>query len=445
MTVPETRYARADGVHLAYQLYGSGAIDLVHVAEFWHSIEAQWLEPRSAAFLERLGSFARVVSFDKRGTGLSDPVALTEAHTMESWMDDVLTVAEAANLDRPALLGTGGGGMMAMLFAASFPERVRALILYNSGARVMQAPDYPWGNDEAQEREFLRRLHETWGRGTFVDIVAPSQIGDPAFREWWARYERLGATPGSIRVIRPMLQQTDVRGVLEAIRVPTLVLHRTDSRLYGVEQGRHLADHIDGARFVELPGSDHLPFLGDAEAVLEEIEEFLTGARHERTPDRVLATVLFTDIVGSTERAASLGDRAWAELLARHHGRVREELARFRGREVDTAGDGFLATFDGPGRAIHAARAIREALAELGLEIRAGLHTGEIELEASDVRGIAVHIGARVAATAGPGEVLVSSTVRDLVAGSGIEFEDRGTHELKGIPGEWRLFAVSSA
>jgi pimeloyl-ACP methyl ester carboxylesterase len=441
--LPEINYAREGGVYLAYQVFGHGAVDLVHVAEFWHSIEAQWMEPRAAAFLERLGSFARVASFDQRGTGLSDPIALSEAHTMERWMDDVHTVIGAAGFVRPALFGTGGGGLMAMLYAASFPDRVRALVLYNSGARVTRAPDYPFGSDERWEADFMARVREGWGRGAFVDVVAPSQVGDAAFRAWWARYERLGSTPGAVHVLRPMLRGTDLRDVLPAIRVPTLVLHRTESRLFDVGQGRHLAENIPGARFVELPGGDHLPFLGDADAVLEEIEEFLTGARHDREPDRVLATVLFTDIVGSTEWAASLGDRAWKDLLARHHERVREALGRFRGREIDTAGDGFLATFDGPGRAIHAARAIGEAVGELGLEIRAGLHTGEVELSGARIGGIAVHIGARVAASAAPGEVLVSSTVRDLVAGSGIGFEDRGAHELKGVPGEWRLFAVT--
>jgi class 3 adenylate cyclase/pimeloyl-ACP methyl ester carboxylesterase len=442
MEPPVTRYAESGDVLVAYQELGEGDLDLVYCAEFWHSIEAQWMEPRFEAFLRRLGSFARLICFDQRGTGLSDPVPSSELPTLEQWMDDVRAVMDAAGSERAALLGSGGGGLMTMLFAATYPERTSALVLLNSFARLTRAPDYPLGTAPDYEQEFVEKMRTGWGRGIFADVVAPSVANEPGFREWWARYERLGTRVGAIVPIRHMLQQVDVRHVLPSVQAPTLILSRTGNRLVEVGHARYLAEHIPGATYVELPGEDHLPFTGDSDAILDEIEEFLTGFRHGGEPDRVLATVLFTDIVESTERAAALGDRRWRELLDRHDGAVRRVLARFRGREIDTIGDGFLATFDGPGRAVRAAQAIVDAVRDVGLQIRAGLHTGEVELAGADVRGIAVHIGARVSATAKPGEVLVSSTVKDLVAGSGIEFVDRGAHELKGVPGDWRLFSV---
>jgi class 3 adenylate cyclase/pimeloyl-ACP methyl ester carboxylesterase len=442
MEPPVTRYAESGDILVAYQELGEGDLDLVYCAEFWHSIEAQWMEPRFEAFLRRLASFSRLICFDQRGTGLSDPVLSSELPTLEQWMDDVRAVMDGAESKRAAILGSGGGGLMSMLFAATYPERTAALVLLNSFARLTRAPDYPWGTAPDYEREFVEKMRTGWGQGIFVDVVAPSVSNEPGFREWWARYERLGTRAGAIVPIRQMLQEVDVRHVLPSIQAPTLILSRTGNRLVDVGHARYLAEHIPGARYVELPGDDYLPFTGDAEAILEEIEEFLTGFRHGGEPDRVLATVLFTDIVASTERAAELGDRRWRELLDRHNEAIRRVLARFRGREIDTAGDGFLATFDGPGRAVRAAQAILEAVRGVGLEVRAGLHTGEVELAAADVRGIAVHIGARVAAMAGPGEVLVSSTVKDLVAGSGIDFEDRGAHSLKGVPGEWHLYAA---
>jgi class 3 adenylate cyclase len=445
MDTPETRYTKSGEVHIAYQVFGDGRLDLVFVPEFWNSIEAMWEQPDYRRCLERLGTFARVICLDQRGTGSSDPVSLSELPTLEVWADDVIAVMQAVGSPEAALLGVGGGGGVSMLFAATFPERVRALALVNSTARYTRAPDYPIGTSEEFEARIEKELEYGWGRGVLLETVAPSAAGDPAFRRWWGRYQRLGSTPGTVLAMRHMLQQLDVRHVLGSIAVPTLVVHRTDNRLVDVAHGRYLADHIPGGRYVELDGDDYLWFVGDADPILDEVEVFLTGSRREPVHDRVLATVLFTDIVGSTERAAAIGDAAWRELRDAHHAIVRSELDRHRGREVDTAGDGFLATFDGPARALRCAVAIRDAVRALGLEIRAGLHTGEIALDGAGVAGLAVHIGARVAATADPGTVLASGTVRDLVAGSGIEFEDRGTHELKGVPGEWHLFSVVTA
>ena len=443
MEPPVTQYAKSGDILVAYQELGEGDVDLVYCAEFWHSIEAQWLEPRFEAFLRRLASFSRLISFDQRGTGLSDPVPVSELPTLEQWMDDVRAVMDAADSERAALLGSGGGGLMTMLFAATYPERTAALILLNSFARLTRTRDYPWGTSPDYEEEFVEKMRSGWGQGVFADVVAPSAANEPDFREWWARYERLGTRVGAIVPIRHVLQLVDVRHVLPSIQAPTLIVSTEGNRLVDVEHGRYLAEHIPGSKYVELPGDDHLPFIGDADAILDEIEESLTGFRHGGEPDRVLVTVLFTDIVGSTELASEMGDRRWRDLLDRHDEAIRRVLARFRGREIDTAGDGFLATFDGPGRAVRAAQAIRDAVRGMGLDVRVGLHTGEVELVGSDVRGIAVHIGARVSAEAGAGEVLVSNTVKDLVAGSGIEFEDRGAHELKGVPGEWRLFAAT--
>jgi class 3 adenylate cyclase len=439
---PEVRYAGSGDVHIAYQSFGDGPLDVVFVAEFWNSIEAMWEQPAYRACLERLGSFARVICLDQRGTGLSDPVSLSELPTLEVWADDVIAVMEAAGSSDAALLGVGGGGGVCALFAATFPERVRALVLLHTTARYTQTPDYPLGTSAEFEARIERELEFGWGRGVLLETVGPSVAGDPEFRRWWARYQRLGSTPGVVIQTRKLLQQLDVRHVLSSIGVPTLVIHRRDNRLVDVAHGRYLAQHIPAARYVELEGDDYLWFVGETGPILDEIEEFLTGSRRAPEPDRVLATVLFTDIVGSTERAAALGDAAWRSLRSAHDAIVRAELERHRGREIDTAGDGFLATFDGPARALRCARAIRDAVGTIGLRIRAGLHTGEVELVGDRVAGIAVHIGARVAASAGPDEVLASSTVRDLVAGSGIEFEDRGVRELKGVPGRWRLFAV---
>jgi pimeloyl-ACP methyl ester carboxylesterase/class 3 adenylate cyclase len=442
MEPPETLYARSGDVHIAYQVLGDEPKDLVYVAEFWNSIEAQWEEPSFDRFLRRLASVGRLVCFDQRGTGISDPVALSELPTLEQWMDDVRAVMDAARSSHATLISSGGGGLMSMLFAATYPEQTDALILLNGFARLTEAPDYPWGTSRDFEDRVVWEMRHGWGRGILLETAAPTLAADASFRRWWARYQRLGASMGTILVMRRMLQQSDVRHVLPSIRVPTLIVHRKDNRLVDVGHGRYLAEHIPGARYVEVSGADYFPFVGDSDAILAEIEEFVTGVRRAPDPDRVLATVLFTDIVGSTERAVKIGDRRWRELLDAHHALVRAQLRRFRGREIDTAGDGFLATFDGPARAVRCAQAVRDGVRGLGLEVRAGLHTGEVELVDGGIGGIAVHIGARVSAVAGGGEVVVSSTVKDLVAGSGIAFEDRGEHELKGVPGRWRLHAV---
>ena len=431
----ETRYAKSGDLHIAYQVVGSGAIDLVLVPGFVSHVEGSWEEPSYGRFLERLSSFARLIRFDKRGTGLSDRG--TDIPTLEERMDDLRAVMEAAGSQRAAVLGVSEGGAMSALFAATFPERTSALVLYGTFAEFRS-----WVPSPEHMERFIRAIDENWGTGSSLPRFAPSVAQDDQFRHWWARQERLGASPGAAMALMRMNSEIDVRHILPTIRVPTLVLHRTGDVTVNVEAGRYQAAHIPGAKYVELSGVDHLPYVGNADAVLDEIEEFLTGVRPVSAPDRVLATVLFTDMVGSSELAARLGDRRWHDLLQAHHGIVRQELARFRGLEVDTAGDGFLATFDGPARAIRCARSLGEAVRPLGIEIRTGLHTGECEIIGQKVGGIAVHTGARVAALAGPGEVLVSSTVRDLVAGSGLRFTDRGVHSLKGIPGEWRLFAV---
>jgi class 3 adenylate cyclase len=360
--------------------------------------------------------------------------------TLEQRMDDVRAVLDAAGSQRAALFGPSEGGPMSALFAATYPQRTSALILYGTFASTIRDAGYPWAMDPKERDKVIQAISDRWGQGTYVDLLAPSLAGDERFRNWWARLERLGASPGAAMALRRMNGQIDIRQTLSAIRVPTLVLHRSGDLDTSIEEGRYLAAHIPGARFVDLPGADHLPWVGDQDTLVDEVQEFLTGTRPAAEPDRVLATVVFTDIVASTERAAELGDRRWRDLLFSHHAIVRRELKRFRGREVKTVGDGFLATFDGPARAVRCACAIRDGVGELGLSIRAGLHTGECELIGDDVGGIAVHIGARVAALATPGEVLVSQTVRDLVAGSGLAFEDRGLHRLKGVPDEWRLF-----
>jgi pimeloyl-ACP methyl ester carboxylesterase/class 3 adenylate cyclase len=442
--IGETRYADSHGVQVAYQLAGEGSPDLILVPEFWHAIEAQWDQPELADFLLRLSSFGRLVSFDQRGTGVSDPIPRDGIPSLEQWLDDISSVMDEVRSERTVLVGMGGGGSLSMLFAATYPERTAGLVLINSFPRLSQTFDYESGRAQAVEDELLHVMRTGWGRGVLLDLVAPSKVGDESFRQWWARYQRLGSSPSTIMRMRRMLGEFDIRDVLPSIRVPTLVLHRAGNAFVRVENGRYLAKHIPGARYVEVPGSDYFPFLGNSDVFLDEIERFVNGLMSTPEADRLLATVLFTDIVGSTKRASELGDRPWADLLGRHHAAVRRELERFRGQEIDTAGDGFFATFDGPARAVRCALAVREAVQPLGLEIRAGVHTGEIELSDGAMRGLAVHIGQRVLAQAEPGEVLVSSTVRDLSAGSGLAFSDRGVHVLKGVPEEWRLFGVVS-
>jgi pimeloyl-ACP methyl ester carboxylesterase len=438
--LPATRYARSGDVNIAYQVVGDGPLDLVLVPGWVSNVEHGWEEPRHAAFLNRLASFSRLILFDRRGTGLSDREG--ERPTLEERMDDVRAVMDAVGSDRAALVGYRGGGPMCLLFAATYPDRTSALALYGSYARRLWAPDYPWGPTLEEHQPFFDRIQRAWGTDTHAELLAPSAAQDDHFRQWWASYQRRSASPGAALAVARMNSEIDVRHLLPAIRVPTLILHRTDDLEIDVGGSRYMAKRIPRATYVELSGVDHLPWIGDAESVLDEIQAFLTGTRAVVEPDRVVLTILFTDIVDSTHHAAGLGDRRWRALLAEHDSAIRQELPRHRGVERTRTGDGFLATFDGPARAIRCADAIRAAMQPLGLAVRAGLHTGECELRDEEVGGIALHIGARVSARAGPGEILVSSTVKDLVAGSGIQFEDRGRHTLKGIPGVWRLYKV---
>ena len=438
----ETRYAKSGDLNIAYQVLGDGPIDVVFAPGYMSHLEQNQWWPPYRAFLERFASFSRLIIFDRRGTGLSDRILTLGS--FEEMMDDIGAVMDAAGSERAALIGGAEGGPMCALFAATFPERTTALILASSYARRTWAPDYPWGLDQDSQQRVLDQYEQRWGREDFgLRALAPSALDDERFRQWYAQACRFAGTPASARAWFQVTMEIDIRDVLPAIRVPTLVVHRAGDRVIPVEAGRYLAEHIPNAKYIELDGSDHLPFQEGAEATVDEAEEFLTGSRRDREPDRVLATVLFTDIVGSTERAAELGDRGWTALLSEHHALVRQRLERFRGKEIRIAGDGFLATFDGPARAIRCACAVRDAVRELDLEVRAGLHTGELEIADTGVEGIAVHLGARIASLAGAGEVLVSSTVKDLVAGSGIEFTERGTHVLKGVPGEWHVHLVT--
>ena len=428
---------------MGFQVLGSGDIDIVLIPAWDTNVEIMWEEPSLAQFLQRLASIGRLIAFDKRGTGISDPVPLGAIPTLEQWVDDVRTVLDAVGSHRTVVFGHGEGGALAMLIAAQYPERTQALVLADATARRLRAPDYPHGMPEHAAPRIVEAILQLYGTGQTVLEAAPSRAADIEFIEWRGRYERLSMSPGEFRAMYPLAVHNDLRSILPAIRVPTLILHRRDNRYIRVDSGRYLAAHIENARFVELPGEDHFFHCGDTDAMLDAVREFLTGAPAPVEDERVLATVLFTDIVGSTERAAALGDRAWRSLIERHHALIRRQLSRFRGREIDTAGDGFFATFDGPARAVRCALAIRDAVRELDLDIRAGVHIGECEVIGPKIGGIAVHTGARICTLAGPGEVLVSATLKDLVAGSGLRFEPRGMHHLKGIDGEWSLFSAS--
>lgn len=433
---PVTEYTQVAGSAVAYQVFGEGPLELVVKVGPASCIEHFWEEPTSLRFYERLASFARVAIFDYRGTGASDPLA--GSPTLEQQGEDLDAVIEAAGFERPAIYAESDATRMVALWAATHPDRLSRLIAYGAsavGAAVL--------TPEVSE-QILKIATEGWGRGALTAVFAPSMADDERFRQFIASWERHAASPGMAAKIIRMNMETDVRPVLPAIRVPTLVLHRRGDTLTPIDMGRRFAEGIPGARLVELDGVDNLAIVGDSDAVLDEVEEFLTGGRRHHESNRVLATVLFTDIVGATERAAGMGDRRWYDLIAEHDRRVRRELERWRGVEVKTVGDGFVATFDGPARGIRCAGSIRDRVAELGLRARAGLHTGEIDVAEDDIRGMTVHIGARVGARAGPGEVLVSGTVKDLVVGSGLSFHDRGEHELKGVPGTWRLYAVES-
>jgi len=438
------RYAANGDIHLAYRTVGDGPRDLVLVQGALTNLEVLWDIPEYRAYSEQLAAFSRLIIFDKRGMGLSDRVRIG---TLEERMDDVRAILDDLRSESAVLMGVSEGGPMSMLFAATYPDRTQALILCGAEVKEETTDDWPWGEStraEIEEYLTIENVVARWGKGLVADYLAPSRKGDERLREMFGRLQVQSASPHDAVAFMWMAFDIDVRHVSPSINTPTLIVHRTGDQVCHVENARWLAKNIRGARYVELPGVDHIPWI-DGEDMLAEIREFLTGVREPEAPERVLATVLFTDIVGSTDRARELGDRRWRDLVERHHELVRRDLERFRGREVDTAGDGFLATFDGPARAIRSAKAITESVRRLGLEIRAGLHTGEVELAGDAVRGIAVHTGARVAAHARTGEVLVSQTVKDLVAGSGIEFEDRGAHELKGIPGEWRLYAVTQS
>ena len=437
---PETHYVKSDHVYIAYQVVGNGPFDLLYVPGFVSNVEASWRNPDLSAFFRRLASFCRLILFDKRGTGMSDRGAYD--FTLEQRMHDVQAVLDAIGSKQAALFGVSEGGPMSLLYAATFPHRTSALAIYGSYAKRSVAPDYPFGWDDPQWARIFNNIEKTWGTPKSLFVGGPiEKSGEDLLRaESLAAYYRASASPGAATAIMRMNREIDVRHILPATRVPTLVMHRTGDPSIEVGHARYLAQQIPNAKLIELDGQEHPPWLGDRDAVLAPLEQFLTGANRVQEAERVLATVLFVDIASSTERVAAMGDKLWRELLGEFYRRTRQVLQEYRGREISTAGDGFFAAFDGPARAIRCAKALNKSMLSLNLEVRCGLHTGECELIGDDLAGIAVHIGARVAGLATPGEILVSQTVRDLVAGSGLAFEDRGTHRLKGVPDEWRLF-----
>jgi class 3 adenylate cyclase len=433
--VPKTQYAKSGDVRIAYQVVGQGPFDLVFVPGFISNLDVAWEEPQRARVWTRLASFARLIMFDKRGTGLSDRTV--GVPTLEERMDDVRAVMDAVGSQRAALFGISEGGAMSVLFAATYPERTRALVLYGTYGHFRS-----WVLPPDRIEAALDRMEKTWGTGESLHLFAPSVASDETFKLSWARFERLGASPSAVVALMRMNSEIDIRPILPTIRVPTFIIHRQGDVRVNVEAGRFMAQQIPNAKYLEVPGSDHTLWTGETQRILDEVEEFLTGSRSAIESDRVLATVLFTDIVNSTKRAETIGDRAWHDVLDRHNALVRREISRHRGHEVRTMGDGFLATFDGPARSIRCALAINEGVEALGLQVRAGLHTGEVEMADDDLSGIAVHIASRVATMAKPGQVLVSNTVRDLVAGSNIRFHDEGSHSLKGLTESVRLFAA---
>lgn len=439
---PETKYAKSGDVNIAYQVIGDGALDLVYVMGWVSNLDYFWEEPSYARFLNRLASFSRLILFDKRGTGLSDRVHESELPTLEQRMDDVRAVMDAVGSDRAALFGVSEGGPMCALFAATYPERASALITYGTYAKRIWAPDYPWAPTPEERQKSYDSIEQGWGGTVDLQTLAPGVAADEPFKEWWSAYLRGSASPGAALALAKMNTQIDIRHVLPAIRVPTLIIHRSGDLDINVEGSRFMAERISGAKYVELPGADHLPWVGDQEAILHEVEGFLSDMLHVPELDRVLATVLVIDIVGPTSQINKPGTDQWRDLLVRHSELIKREVDRFRGREIEAIGDMCIATFDGPARALRAGCVIRDAARRLGVEVRAGLHTGECEVRGDKIAGAAVEIGARVAAKAAPGEVLVSSTVKGLVSGSGIEFDDRGTHALEGNIGIWHLFAV---
>jgi len=441
--LPQTRYAKApDGTSIAYQVVGDGPVDLVYASGIWSNVELMWEHPLWAHFLKRLVRFSRLILFDMRGVGLSDRGP--EPPVLELQRDDVGAVMDAAGSEDAIVFGGASAATMAMLFAATHPDRTKALILYAPVAKTVSTPDFPYGKTPEEQAVFFERFVREVGTGRNLQLQAPSIAGDERFVEWWARFERLVASPSAYEELARIFTEVDVRDVLSAIHVPTLVIHREGDRIVLERQARYVADQIANATYVELPGEDHVPFVGDADAILDEVERFVTGRRPIARTDTVLATVLFTDIVDSTRRQAELGDAGWKDLVERHNAVVRDLLKEYRGEEQDTAGDGFFVRFDGPARAIRCAQHIVGSVRPFGIEIRAGLHTGECEIVDGKCGGLSVSIGARVMANAGPSEVLVSQTVKDLVAGSGLAFEDAGEHELKGVPDRWRLYRAAS-
>ena len=441
--MPETRYAKSGDLSIAYQVVGDGPFDLLLAPGFVSHVEALWEYPDAARGFERLASFSRLIVFDKREQGLSDRVG--RPPTLEEMVDDMVAVLDAAGSKRAAVFGVSEGGAMALMFAATHADRCTHLVIWGGYARMTRAPDNPDGIPAESMMRWGERLHRDWGGPVALDVFAPSRMGDAEAERWWAHLLRTGTSPRSAAELIELYGEIDARHALPLVSAPTLILHRAEDRVVPAQLGRYIADHIAQARYVEMPGADHLMWTQDYDAILDEVEEFLTGTRRAQPPQRVLATVMFTDIVDSTAHAARLGDRHWRELLDRHDAAIGRAVERFQGRLIQTTGDGVLATFDGPARAIQCASRINEEMRGLGLEVRAGLHAGECELRNGNVGGMAVHIGARVAARAAAGEVLVSSTVKDLVVGSGIGFEDRGEAELKGVPGHWHLYAVSAA
>jgi class 3 adenylate cyclase/pimeloyl-ACP methyl ester carboxylesterase len=438
---PKTRYVKSGDVHIAYQVVGDGPIDLVFVPGFVSHLELLWEDPEQARFYQRLASFCRLILFDKRGTGMSDRV--TAIADLEQRMDDVRAVIDAVGSERIALMGVSEGGPMSILFAATYPERTSALITYGTLVKGSWAEDYPWEPTRAEFEKWFEVISEEWPDLPTITSRAPSRVDDEPFKQQWSRYLRMAASPGAVIDLFRMNMEIDVRHILPAVHVPTLVLHRAEDRALPIAVSQYLAARIPGARLVALKGIDHLWWIGDSDAIVDEVQDFLTGERRTPEPDRVLATVMFTDIVGSTDHAVRLGDARWHDLIVAHDQLVKRLIEQFRGRAVRSTGDGYMATFDGPARAVRCARAISQAVRQLGINVRAGLHAGEIELIGDDIGGVAVHTAARVAAAAGTDEVLVSQTVRDLVSGSGLGFQDRGVHTLKGVPGEWRLYRAA--
>ena len=440
---PQTRYARSGGVGIAYQVLGTSSVDVLLAPGFPSHLEHAWEQPRLAHFYRRLASFSRLILFDKRGLGLSDRVGESDLPGVEQRMDDIRAVLDEVGSEHATVVGMSDGGPIAALFVATYPERVTGLVMINSYARRLQADDYPWGPTAEDWRAIEETFRKDWGGPLYLEMVVPSRANDEAFADWWAAYLRRSSSPGAAGAYIRMNAQIDVRAVLPAIHVPTLILHAVGDRICPVEGARYLASRIEAARLVELAGDDHHIWASDLEGVVSQVEQFVIGQRGAPPPESVLTTLLFTDIVGSTETASALGDRRWKTLLESHHAVVRRELERYRGVEVDTTGDGFLAMFDGPARAVRCVLAIKDALAEVGVVIRAGVHTSEVELAGRNVRGVGVHIAARVMTAAQPDEVLVTRVVRDLAVGSGLTFAERGQHALKGVPGEWELLSVA--